>query len=72
MLQVDETTNLANSGRPVFVGSEVVSVTFHTLIGGDNIGYIISSPIVELFLASVEKAKEVVHSTSLYNLWRIL
>jgi S1-C subfamily serine protease len=52
-IQIDAAINPGNSGGPALVGDEVIGLAFQRLGGGDNIGYIIPTEEIELFLADV-------------------
>jgi S1-C subfamily serine protease len=49
-IQIDAAINPGNSGGPAIDGDEVIGVAFSRLGGGDNIGYIIPSEEIDLFL----------------------
>ena len=49
-IQIDAAVNHGNSGGPALAGDKVIGVAFSTLSGAQNIGYIIPSEEVELFL----------------------
>jgi len=49
-IQIDAAINHGNSGGPVLAGSEVVGLAFSTLGGAQNIGYVIPSEEIDLFL----------------------
>ncbi|MDB6093057.1 MAG: peptidase [Verrucomicrobia bacterium] len=52
-IQIDAAINPGNSGGPALVGDKMIGVTFSHLGNADNIGYIIPTEEVELFLADV-------------------
>jgi S1-C subfamily serine protease len=49
-IQIDAAINPGNSGGPAVDGDKVIGLAFSRLGGGDNIGYIIPSEEIELFL----------------------
>jgi S1-C subfamily serine protease len=51
-IQIDAAINHGNSGGPALAGDKVIGVAFSYLNGAQNIGYIIPSEEVELFLKS--------------------
>ncbi len=53
-VQIDAAINPGNSGGPVIDDGHVAGVAMQALTGGDNIGYIIPTPIIEHFLADVQ------------------
>jgi len=53
-IQIDGAINPGNSGGPVFVGEAVVGVAFQNLVGAENIGFIIPTPVVNHFLKDVD------------------
>lgn len=52
-LQIDAAINPGNSGGPALVGDQVIGLAFRQLSGADNIGYIIPSEEIDLFLEDV-------------------
>lgn len=52
-VQIDAAINPGNSGGPAVVGDRMVGLVFSHLGGAQNIGYIIPSEEIELFLADV-------------------
>ncbi len=52
-VQIDAAINAGNSGGPAVVGDKMVGVAFSRLGGAENIGYIIPSEEVDLFLADI-------------------
>jgi len=52
-IQVDAAINPGNSGGPAVVGGKMVGLAFRLLNGAQNIGYIIPTEEVELFLADI-------------------
>jgi S1-C subfamily serine protease len=52
-IQVDAAINPGNSGGPAVVGDKMIGLTFSRLINAQNIGYIIPSEEVELFLQDI-------------------
>jgi S1-C subfamily serine protease len=53
-LQIDAAINPGNSGGPVMVGNRVVGVVMQILSDGENIGYIVPTPIIKHFLVDLE------------------
>jgi S1-C subfamily serine protease len=56
-IQVDAAINPGNSGGPALVGSKMIGLVNSRLGGGDNIGYIIPSEEIDLFLKDVADGK---------------
>ena len=56
-IQVDAAINPGNSGGPALVDDRMIGLTFSRLGTADNIGYIIPTEEVELFLADVADGK---------------
>jgi S1-C subfamily serine protease len=52
-IQVDAAINPGNSGGPALVGDKMVGLVFSRLNSADNIGYIIPSEEIDLFLKDV-------------------
>jgi S1-C subfamily serine protease len=52
-IQIDAAVNPGNSGGPALVDDKMIGVTFSGIRGADNIGYIIPSEEVDLFLKDV-------------------
>ena len=52
-IQVDAAINPGNSGGPAVVGDKMIGLTFSRLNGADNIGYIIPSEEIDLFLKDI-------------------
>ncbi len=52
-IQIDAAINPGNSGGPALSGDNVIGLAFSRLGGGDNIGYIIPSEEIEIFLKDV-------------------
>ena len=52
-IQIDAAINPGNSGGPAIVGDKMIGLTFSRLNEADNIGYIIPSEEIELFLQGV-------------------
>ena len=52
-IQVDAAINPGNSGGPAVVGDKMIGLTFSRLNGAENIGYIIPSEEVDLFLQDI-------------------
>src|SRR5882672_10685393 len=49
-IQIDAAINPGNSGGPAVVGDKMVGLAFGHLAGGENIGYLIPSEEIDLFL----------------------
>jgi S1-C subfamily serine protease len=56
-IQVDAAINPGNSGGPAIIDGKVVGVIFSKLTQADNIGYIIPTEEVDLFLADVKDGR---------------
>jgi len=56
-VQVDAAINPGNSGGPALIDGKVVGLIFSRLNSADNIGYIIPSEEIELFLADIQDGK---------------
>ncbi len=56
-IQVDAAINAGNSGGPAIVDGKVVGVAFSRLGQGDNIGYIIPTEEIDLFLNDIKDGK---------------
>ena len=56
-IQVDAAINPGNSGGPALVDDKVIGLVFSRLNASDNIGYIIPSEEIELFLKDVADGK---------------
>ena len=56
-MQVDAAINPGNSGGPALVDGKVVGLVFSRLSAADNIGYIIPSEEIDLFLDDVKDGK---------------
>src|SRR5438477_12889374 len=57
-IQIDAAINPGNSGGPAVVGEEMAGIAFSRLGGGtQNIGYIIPSEEIELFLKDIADGK---------------
>ncbi len=52
-IQIDAAINPGNSGGPAVVGDKMIGLTFSRLNDADNIGYIIPSEEIELFLQDI-------------------
>jgi S1-C subfamily serine protease len=52
-IQIDAAINPGNSGGPAVVGDKMVGLTFSRLNDADNIGYIIPSEEIDLFLQDI-------------------
>ena len=52
-IQVDAAINPGNSGGPAVVGDKMIGLTFSHLSGAENIGYIIPSEEINLFLQGI-------------------
>jgi len=53
-IQIDAAINPGNSGGPAVVGDQMIGLAFSRLNEADNIGYIIPSEEIELFLQDVK------------------
>ncbi len=53
-LQIDAAINPGNSGGPVMLDRKLVGIAFQALEEAENIGYVISAPVVEHFLRDIE------------------
>ena len=56
-IQVDAAINPGNSGGPALVDGKVVGLVFSRLSAADNIGYIIPSEEIDLFLDDIKDGK---------------
>eukprot|EP01087_Luapelamoeba_hula_P016967 TRINITY_DN5288_c0_g1_i2.p1 TRINITY_DN5288_c0_g1~~TRINITY_DN5288_c0_g1_i2.p1 ORF type:complete len:689 (-),score=98.87 TRINITY_DN5288_c0_g1_i2:55-2121(-) len=54
-IQIDAAINPGNSGGPVLKDNKVIGVAFQSLLGAENIGFIIPIPIVNHFLKDLER-----------------
>ena len=52
-IQIDAAINPGNSGGPAVVGDKMIGLTFSRLNDADNIGYIIPSEEIDLFLQDI-------------------
>lgn len=52
-MQVDTPLNPGNSGGPVFVGNQVIGVVFSGIPSAENIGYVIPTDEIQMFLDDV-------------------
>jgi len=52
-IQIDAAINPGNSGGPAVVGDKMIGLAFSTLGGAENIGYIIPTEEIQLFLRDV-------------------
>jgi S1-C subfamily serine protease len=52
-IQIDAAVNYGNSGGPVLLAGKVVGIAFQSLSGGQNINYILSSPVIDRFLKDI-------------------
>ena len=52
-IQIDAAINPGNSGGPALVGDKMIGLTFSRLNEADNIGYIIPSEEIDLFLKDI-------------------
>jgi S1-C subfamily serine protease len=52
-IQIDAAINPGNSGGPAVVGDKMIGLTFSHLGGAENIGYIIPSEEIQLFLRDI-------------------
>ena len=53
-MQVDTPLNPGNSGGPVFVDNKVIGIVFSGIPSAENIGYVIPTDEINMFLADVE------------------
>ena len=56
-IQIDAAVNPGNSGGPALVDDKMIGVTFSGIRGADNIGYIIPTEEVDIFLKDVADGK---------------
>jgi S1-C subfamily serine protease len=56
-IQIDAAINPGNSGGPALVNDKVIGLVNSRLGGGDNIGYIIPSEEIDLFLKDISDGK---------------
>jgi S1-C subfamily serine protease len=56
-IQIDAAINPGNSGGPAVVGDKMIGLAFSRLTEADNIGYIIPSEEIDLFLADIADGK---------------
>ena len=56
-IQIDAAINPGNSGGPAMVDDKMIGLTFSGIRGADNIGYIIPTEEVDLFLKNVADGK---------------
>ncbi len=54
ILQVDAAINPGNSGGPALQDGKVIGVAFQTLTQGQNLGYLIPTPVIGKFLRDIE------------------
>jgi len=52
-IQIDAAINPGNSGGPAVVGDKMIGLTFSHLVNAENIGYIIPSEEIDLFLHDI-------------------
>lgn len=52
-IQIDAAINPGNSGGPAVVGDKMIGLTFSHLVDAENIGYIIPSEEIDLFLKDI-------------------
>jgi S1-C subfamily serine protease len=52
-IQIDAAINPGNSGGPAVVGDKMIGLTFSHLVNAENIGYIIPSEEIDLFLQDI-------------------
>jgi S1-C subfamily serine protease len=53
-VQIDAAINSGNSGGPVLLDGKLVGIAFQSLEEAENIGYVISAPVVQHFLRDAE------------------
>jgi len=56
-IQIDAAINPGNSGGPAVVGDKMIGLAFSRLVEADNIGYIIPSEEIDLFLNDISDGK---------------
>lgn len=56
-IQIDAAINPGNSGGPAIAGDKMIGLAFSTLNSAQNIGYIIPTEEIDLFLADVSDGK---------------
>jgi S1-C subfamily serine protease len=56
-IQIDAAINPGNSGGPAVVGDKMIGLAFSRLVEADNIGYIIPSEEIDLFLQDIADGK---------------
>jgi len=56
-VQIDAAINPGNSGGPVLMDGKIIGVAMQSLAQGENIGYIIPTPIIRHFLDDVKDGK---------------
>jgi S1-C subfamily serine protease len=56
-VQIDAAINPGNSGGPVFLNGEVVGIAMQVISNGQNIGYMIPTPIIRHFLSDLEDGR---------------
>ncbi|GLI64114.1 hypothetical protein VaNZ11_007289 [Volvox africanus] len=54
-VQTDAPINSGNSGGPVLQGDQVVGLAFQSLVGAENTGYVIPTPVVHHFLTDLDR-----------------
>ncbi|GLC63300.1 hypothetical protein PLESTF_000021700 [Pleodorina starrii] len=54
-VQTDAPINSGNSGGPVLQGDQVVGLAFQSLVGAENTGYVIPTPVVHHFLNDLDR-----------------
>jgi len=52
-IQIDAAINPGNSGGPAVVGDKMIGLTFSHLVNAENIGYIIPSEEIDMFLQDI-------------------
>jgi S1-C subfamily serine protease len=55
--QIDAAINSGNSGGPVIRDGRIVGVAFQTSVRGENIGYMIATPVIRHFLEDIRDGR---------------